>query len=164
MHVQRWKKIGSVGLLASAVLVSAFWWGGQRLFITPGTHQVFQEDASFAAELAALLLFLAGVFFGLPALLFAFNDRKLTRAGKVSAGILIPYMIALVSVAVLTPRTIVSIGDSYCWDDWCMGIQEVNAAGQGENILYTAEVRIVSEHNKPSRVNALPGVADLLRR
>jgi hypothetical protein len=38
---------------------------------------------------------------------------------------------------------------------WLMGIQQVNGARQGENILYTAEVRIVvSEHNKPSRVPA----------
>jgi len=87
--------------------------------------------------------------------LFALNDRKFrqaARTGWVCAGILIPYTIALVTVALLTPRTIVSIGDTYCWDSWCLGIQQVNAARQGENILYTAEVRILSDHNKASRV------------
>jgi hypothetical protein len=157
---QRWKTIGWVALLASAVLAAAiwwaFWWGRQRLFITPGTHQVFQEQASPAGEMAAFLGFLAAIAVGLPTLLFALNDRKFTRAAKVWAGILIPYLTALVGVALLTPRTIVSIGDTYCWDDWCMGIQQVNAARQGENILYTAEVRIVSEHNRPSRVPAGP--------
>ena len=155
MQVQRWMKIGSVTLLVSAALVAAFWWGRQRVFITPGTHQVFQEEASFAGELAAFLLFSAGAFVGLPTLLFALNDRKLretTRAGWVCAGILIPYMTALVTVALLTPRTIVSIGDTYCWDSWCLGIQQVNAARLGGNILYTAEVRIVSKHSKASRV------------
>jgi hypothetical protein len=156
MQVQRWKKIGSAGLLVSAVLISAFWWGGQRLFITPGTHQVFQEEASFAGELGGFLFFLAGVAC-LPTVLIAINDRKsreAARAGWVCAGILIPYITALVSVALLTPRTIVSIGDIYCWDSWCMGVQHVNAVRQGENILYTAEVRILSEHSKASRVPA----------
>lgn len=150
----RWKKIGSVALLASAVLLFAFWWGGERLFITPGTHQVFQEEASLARELAGLLVFFAGAFFGLPAVLFALNDGKFTRAGRISVGILIPYVTALVAVALLTPRTIVSIGDIYCWDSWCMGVQQVNAVRQGDNVLYTAEVSIVSDHNKPSRVPA----------
>jgi hypothetical protein len=148
----RWKKVGSVALLASAVLVFAFWWGRQRLFITPGTHQVFQEEAPFAGELAGLLVFLAGAFVGLPTVLFALNDRKFTRTGKIFVGILIPYMTALVTVALLTPRTIVSIGDIYCWDSWCLGIQQVNAERQGDNVLYTAEVRIVSDHLKASRV------------
>ncbi len=153
-HVQRRRKIAAVGLIASAALAAAFWWGGQRLFITPGTHQVFQEQASFAGEMAACLGFLAAFLIGVPTLLFALNDGKFTRAARVWAGILIPYTLALVGVALLTPRTIVSVGDIYCWDDWCMGVQQVNAARQGENILYTAEVRIVSEHYKPSRVPA----------
>lgn len=155
MQVQRWKKIGAVTLLASAVLAAAFRWGGQRLFVTPGTHQVFQEEASFAGELGAFLLFVAGAFVGVPAALFAINDRKLSpipQACRIFAWILIPYTIALVMVALLTPGTIVSIGDIYCWDSWCLGIQQVNAVPQGENILYTAEVRIVSDHSKPSRV------------
>src|SRR5215469_349213 len=155
MPVQRWKQIRSMALLASAVLVPAFLWGGRRVFVTPGAQQVFQEDASFAAALAALLLFLAAAVVGVPAVLFALNDRtfhRAARAGSVCAGILIPYMTALVTVALLTPRTIVSIGDSYCWDSWCMGIQRVSAAPQGENVLYTAEVRIFSDHSKASRV------------
>jgi hypothetical protein len=150
LQIQRWKKIGSIARLASAMLVFAFWWGRQGLFITPGTHQVFQEEASFAGELAAVLLF----FVGLPSVLFALNARKFTRTAKIVVGILVPYMTALVTVALLTPRTIVSIGDIYCWDSWCLGVEQVNAAPQGENILYTAEVRIVSEHNKASRVPA----------
>jgi hypothetical protein len=52
------------------------------------------------------------------------------------------YMGAVVLVSLLTPRTIVSVGDSYCWDLWCVGIQNVNTTPQGENILYTAEVSL----------------------
>ncbi len=49
---------------------------------------------------------------------------------------------AVVLVSLLTPRTIVNIGDSYCWDLWCVGIQNVNTSPQGQNILYTAEVSL----------------------
>ncbi len=52
---------------------------------------------------------------------------------------------AVVLVSLLTPRTIVNIGDSYCWDLWCLGIQNVNATPQGQNILYTAEVSLFSD-------------------
>jgi hypothetical protein len=58
------------------------------------------------------------------------------------------YLAALVLVSLLTPRTIVNIGDGYCWDLWCIGIQQVNATPSGQNILYTAEVRIFSDANR----------------
>lgn len=46
-----------------------------------------------------------------------------------------------------TPRTIVSIGDGYCWDLWCLGVEQVNATPQGQNIIYTARVRLFSDAN-----------------
>ena len=106
MHVQRWKKIGSVGLLASAVLVSAFWWGGQRSFITPGTHQVFQRGCFVRRGTDGVSAGFGAVFVGLPTLLVALNDRKFreaARVGWVCGGILISYMTALMTVALLTP-------------------------------------------------------------
>jgi len=47
-----------------------------------------------------------------------------------------------VLVSLITPRTIVSVGDSYCWDLWCVGVQQVNATAQGANTLYTADVTV----------------------
>ena len=68
--------------------------------------------------------------------------------GRASAGALAVYFAAVVLVSLLTPRTIVSIGDGYCYDLWCIGVQRVDATPQGQNILYTAEVRIFSDANR----------------
>jgi hypothetical protein len=35
---------------------------------------------------------------------------------------------------------VVNIGDSYCYDLWCLGVNHVNATPRGRDILYTADV------------------------
>ena len=52
------------------------------------------------------------------------------------------YMAALILVSLLSPAKVVSVGDSYCWDLWCVGVQQVNKSQQGQNILYTADVAL----------------------
>jgi hypothetical protein len=154
MQVQRWKEIGLAGLVASAVLIPACWWAGQRTYISPGTHQVFHEDSNVGA-MAGFLVFIAAALTGLYALMRWINDRnyrQAARAGWVCAAISIPYLAAVVLVSLLTPRTIVSLGDSYCWDLWCMGVQHVNSIPNGENTLFTAEVRVFSDSKHTQRV------------
>jgi hypothetical protein len=142
MYPRSYGKIGALGLLAATLVVAASWWAGQRTYISPGTHQVFHEDSNVGA-IAGFLVFIAAAIAGLVAL-----PGKATRAGWICAGIAIPYLTAVVLVSLLTPRTIVSVGDSYCWDLWCMGVLHVNATPQGANTLYTADVRVFcdSEH------------------
>jgi hypothetical protein len=156
MQIQRWWKAGSVALFAMTAIGAASRWIGQRPYITPGTHQVFHMDSNPGA-LAGLLVLVATTIAGLAALALCINDRKFREAARASwicAGIFIPYLAAVVLVSLLTPRTIVSTGDSYCWDLWCMGIQQVNAIPRGQNTLYTAEVRIFSDSNNTHRVPA----------
>jgi hypothetical protein len=134
MQIQWWMKIGTVALLGTSVALATSWWAGQRPYITPGAHQVFRMDSTPGALLEFLvLMIMAGV--GLGALASA-------RARWLFAGIAASYMAAIMLVSLLTPRTIVSIGDSYCWDLWCLGIQNVRANPQGQNVLYTAEVSL----------------------
>jgi hypothetical protein len=79
------------------------------------------------------------------AALFGIHDRKFheaARAGRICALIIGPYLAALMLVSLLTPRTIVDIGDSYCYDLWCLSVNQVNATPRGQDTLYTAEVRI----------------------
>jgi uncharacterized membrane protein YhaH (DUF805 family) len=149
MQIQRFRKAALATLPAAAALFAACWWAGQRTYISPGTHQVLHEDSNVGA-MAGFLVFTVAAIAGLVALL-GIHDRRIreaTRAGWICAGIALPYLAAVVLVSLLTPRTIVSMGDSYCWDLWCMGVQHVNAASQGANTLYTAEVRVFcdSEH------------------
>jgi hypothetical protein len=140
MRVQRWKRIGLVALVPTLALLAASWWIGQRPYVTSGSHQVFHMDSNAGALLEGLVI----VSLAIVGLAF----RKAARAGRVCACIAMLYLAALVLVSLLTPRTIVSIGDGYCWDLWCIGVEQVNASPSGQNIRYTAEVRIFSDANR----------------
>ena len=150
MQVQRWKKIGWVALLAISALLAASWWIGQRPYITPGSHHVFRMDSN-AGGMVGFLIFLPATFVGLLALLFCVSDRNFrghaARVGKFCTWIVMSYLAALMLVSLLTPRTVVNIGDGYCWDLWCLGVEQVNATPDGQNVLYTAKVRIFSDAN-----------------
>ena len=128
MQVRQWQKTVPVALVALAAVFAASWWVGQRPHITPGTHQVFRMDSVPGALLEFLVILM------------------LVVAGMVRRWLCVcigaSYMGSVVLVSLLTPRTIVNIGDSYCWDLWCVGIQDVKTTPQGQNILYTAEVAL----------------------
>jgi len=146
MQMRLWQKLGAGGLLALTAF-AASWWAGQRPYITPGMNRVFHMDSTLGAMFEFLvLMFLAGV--GVLTL------TRIIRGGWVFAAIAGSYMAAVVLVSLLTPRTIVSIGDSYCWDMWCVGIHKVNGTPQGENVLYTAEVSLFADSSQAMRVPA----------
>jgi len=151
--LQRWKKIGSVTLLAMSALLAVSWWIGQRPYITPGTNQVFRMDSNAGgmAGFFGFFILLPATIVGLFCVLSCINDRSFrgsaARVGKVCRWIVMAYMAAMMLVSMLTPRTIVSIGDGYCWDLWCLGVEQVNATPQGQNLLYTAKVRLFSDAN-----------------
>jgi hypothetical protein len=134
MQVQRWQKLGTATALAALALSAASRWVGQRPYITPGTHQIFRMDSTLGFFLEFLVV-LSLVIVGLITLL---AGRRRWIAPCIAAS----YMGTVVLVSLLTPKTIVNIGDSYCWDLWCVGIQSVNATPQGQNTLYTAQVSL----------------------
>lgn len=137
MQVQRWQKLGAVAPVALAAIFAVSRWVGQRPYITPGTHQVFRMDSTPGALLEFLVLLI--LLFGVPISLLAARGRWVCPCIAVS------YLAGVALVSLLTPRKIVSVGDSYCWDLWCVGIQNVIAAPQGPNILYTAEVSLFAD-------------------
>ncbi len=149
-------RIGLAALLAAAVIGAACWWAGQWSYrLTPGSDRIFRE-ASNAGAWAGFLVFWAAAIPGLAALL-GLHDRKFheaARAGLVCAVIVVPYVVALALAALLTPGTIVNIGDSYCYDLWCLGVKQVNAVRSGQDNLYTAEVRIFVDSSHPHHVPA----------
>ena len=153
MHVQRWKKIGSITLLAMSALLAASWWVGQRPLITPGSNQVFRMDSNAGGIIGFLgsFILLPATIVGLFSFLSCIKDRNFhsdaARIGRVCMWIVMPYVAALMLVSTLTPRTIVSIGDGYCWDLWCLGVEQVSATPQDQNTLYTAKVRLFSDAN-----------------
>jgi hypothetical protein len=146
MQVRQRQKIGTAALFAAIVVLAGSWWAGERPYITPGAHQVFRMDSTPGALLEFLVLMIMAPV-GLGALASA-------RARWLFAGIAASYLAAILAVSLLTPRTIVSIGDSYCWDLWCVGIQNVKTTPQGENVLYTAEVSMFADTDRPQHIPA----------
>jgi hypothetical protein len=141
MRTRQSVKIGLAAFLAVVVIGSASWWEGQRPYFTPGNHQVFRECTN-AGAMAGVLIFIAAAIPGMAALLRMHdgNFRDAARAGQVCAVIMVPYLTALVLVSLLTPRTVVNIGDSYCYDLWCIGVNQVDATPRGRNIRYDVRV------------------------
>ncbi len=154
MHVQRWKTIGSITLLAMSALAAGTWWIGQRPFITPGSNQIFRMDSNAGGVIGFFgsLILLPAIVVGLFSFLSFINDRNFhsdaARRGRVCMWIVMPYVAALMLVSMLTPRTVISIGDGYCWDLWCVGVERVSASPEGQNTLYTARVRLFSDANR----------------
>ena len=134
MQVQRWQKAGTAAALALIALSAVSRWVGQRPYLTPGTHQVFRMDSTLGFFLE-LLVVLSTVIVGLITMLAG-------RRRWIAPCIAVAYVGAVVLVSVFTPKTIVNIGDSYCWDLWCVGIRSVNTTPQDQNTLYTAQVSL----------------------
>jgi hypothetical protein len=149
-------KLGLMAMLALAVIGAASLGAGQWWYhLTPGSNQVFREDSNIGA-CAGFVVFVAGAIAGLAALL-GIHDGKFhaaARAGRVCAVIVVPYVAVLALVSLSTPRTIVNIGDNYCYDLWCVGVRQVNATRSGHDILYTAEVRIFVDSSHPQYLPA----------
>jgi hypothetical protein len=145
----KWKKIVTGMVLAGFALFAASRCAAQKAYISPGANRIFRMDSSPGALLEFLVL-LALVVAGVMVL------ARVPRAGRVFGGIAGFYIGAVVLVSLMTPRTIVSVGDSYCWDLWCLGIQKVNATPQGQNVLYTAEVSLFADSTNTQRLPADP--------
>jgi hypothetical protein len=79
MQVQRWKTIGSAGLLGAAALCLSSWLVGQYPHITPGTQLVFRQDSNLGA-VAGFVVFLVSIVGGLVASILRQDGRS--RAAK----------------------------------------------------------------------------------
>jgi hypothetical protein len=89
-----------------------------------------------AAALLAALAFLAFRKFRAAA--------KAALAGLAGTGL---YVLAVAAVSMLTPQTIVNVGDSYCFDIWCLGIDKVSLQTRGRDTFSRIDVHIFSDAN-----------------
>lgn len=150
MQARRGRNAALIAVSAFVAIFVASQWAGQHLYITPGTHQTLHMDSAPGAMLEFLVLLIL-------AIAGMFVLMRVPRAGWIFAGVAASYMGAILLVSALTPRTIVSIGDSYCWDLWCFGIQKVNSTPRGEGTLYTLEMVLFFDSNSEQHV---PGPRD----
>jgi hypothetical protein len=109
---------------------------------------VLHSDSELGALLTLLVLF-AG-FLGLCAsvvLLVSRQFRSSLNVLLITVGGLGVYVLGVIAIAIVTPQTIVNVGDSYCMDIWCIGIEKVNMTPRGDEMLYRVDVRIFSDAN-----------------
>ena len=98
---------------------------------------------SIAVMLAACACFVTAV-----GCLFAAQFRTALKAFGIGASIVGLFVIATATISLITPQTVVNIGDSYCEDLLCMGIDKVEAAPRGQDVVYSLNVHIFSDANR----------------
>ena len=103
--------------------------------------------------LLALLVGLAVIMTLLFSAMFAFERRFRTALKVAGAALgliaLLPILVGVVSW--LTPQTIVKVGDGYCEDIRCIGIDKVRAESKGPETIYDLDVHLFSDANTVNR-------------
>lgn len=138
MQIRRWGTAAIAAFLAIIATAALSWWAGRRPYVTPGAHQVFHMDSTPGALLeflALLALAAAGVM----------TLARVRRGAWLCTGIAAGYFSSVAVLSLLTPQMVVSVGDSYCWDLWCVGIEKVSAAPRDGSVLYTANIALFAD-------------------
>ena len=109
---------------------------------------VVHSDSNLGAALAFLVMLGTAITLLVSAVQVASGRfRSAAKALAASVSWTALYVLALIAVSVLTPQKVVTFGDSYCADIWCIGIDKVSAARRGQEIVYKIDVRIFSDAN-----------------
>jgi len=153
------RKLYKSAIPAAILLVTAAWRASYTPYFSPGAHAILRQDSN-AGALIGFLVVVAAIIGCLIAL--ALRERGKSQearlAWRISLGGFAAYTAAVIVVSLVTPQTIVTAGDSYCYDLWCIGVQQVTATPTG----YTVQVRLSSDANrvKTSVGDALPYLVD----
>lgn len=78
-------------------------------------------------------------------LLVARKFRASAKVAGASVSALALYFVAASLISWVSDGRVVKLGDSYCWDLWCMGIEKVNASPRGNETVYRIDVRFFSD-------------------
>ena len=73
--------------------------------------------------------------------------RTAAKVATASMFALAFYFVAATTIWWVSPERVIKLGDSYCWDLWCMGIDEVNTTPRGQEIIYKIDVHFFSDAN-----------------
>jgi hypothetical protein len=109
---------------------------------------IIHEGSNFGGILPFLVLLGTFVLFVASSAFFVTGQfRRGTKLLGVTAGVIAAYVLMVGVVSLLRPQTIVNLGDSYCSDLWCIGIDRVDATRGGNETTYKLDVRIFSDAN-----------------
>ena len=110
---------------------------------------IIHEGSNFGAILPLLVMLGAFVLFlGASAFFVIGQFRRGAKLLAVTAGVISVYILMVGVVSLLRPQTIVNVGDSYCSDIWCIGIERVNSTQSENETTYKLDVRIFSDANR----------------
>ncbi len=105
------------------------------------------------ADLLLVLAVLAAVVTLVAAGLLAWSGR-----GRASLRILRGLAVAVVGylalglcVAFLRPQRVMSVGEPWCFDDWCLAVRHVSAAPTTSGITYTVALELSSRARRVSQ-------------
>jgi len=87
----------------------------------------------------------AGGLLASTVLLLALKTRQAAKVFVVTLAVHSTCLILIAAGLVLASRTIVKVGDSYCYDSWCAGVTNVTAAPHAQDVVYKVDVRIFSD-------------------
>jgi hypothetical protein len=105
------------------------------------------------ADLLFIVLFLTAVFSLLTAAGFAVRLR-FGRARRILFRLLVcagAYMAVVIAVSGIAPRRTVRLGDSQCFDDWCVVVAGFRRAPEDRQIRYTVDLRLFSRARRISQ-------------
>jgi hypothetical protein len=109
---------------------------------------IIHSDSELGLLLAVLLTFAAAVPFLISVILVF--ERRFWAAAKVAGATLaamVGWAMVVTLVSFATPQTIVKVGDSYCEDIRCIGIDRVQAEVKGSETIYKLDVHLFSDAN-----------------
>ena len=110
---------------------------------------VIHSDSNLGAAAGLAMVLGAVIMVAVSAAqLAAGKRRRAVKTVLASAALVAIYTLAVIAVSLRTPQKIVSVGDSYCVDIWCIGIDGVSPKPFGQEVAYKVDVRIFSDANR----------------
>jgi hypothetical protein len=112
--------------------------------------------ALFVAVASVLLILLSA------SLAVARNFHLAKRIARTTLTGWVVWVVVANGISLLTPRTIVNIGETYCWDINCLGIDEVIPPAQASDAVYKLNAHVYNDANtiKISFKNISPFLVD----
>jgi hypothetical protein len=109
---------------------------------------IVHSDSDLGVFLAMLMMLAAvGALTIGVTMLFGRNFRGAAKLGVATLIIVVAWPVFVGIVAVLMPQTVVKLGDNYCVDIRCIGIEKVDKEEKGPQTLYKLRVRLFSDAN-----------------
>ncbi|MHB8503745.1 MAG: hypothetical protein ACYDCG_15265 [Candidatus Acidiferrales bacterium] len=107
---------------------------------------LYKVTAMSLFDLLFIFLLLAAVSTLLATLWFAVC-RKFNRARRSLVGLLVgtaAYMMIVIVVSLILPRRVVKLGDSQCFDDWCLSVAGFRRMPEGTRVEYIVDLQLSS--------------------